>query len=564
MNDTVSEEANVNSVASVVEYHQRTKHHFSGYARGPETIDWDRQPDPFRRFEGADLIQLPLLGIDSSLNPDAAANIGLDQGIQCQLDIPHAPVTLERLALMLEYSLALSAWKQYGGARWSMRINPSSGNLHPTEAYLLLVGIDGLLPGLYHYRADCHSLEQRCHLPALSNDTTQIWVGLSSVSWREAWKYGERAWRYCQLDVGHAQAALSYGAALNGWQLQPHIVDDVTLNRLLGTDRGEEFVANEREEADCLLRVVTSDPDSGVTSEGVVDWLSALADAEWSGKAAVLDHRHFYKWPLIDQVEILGRLPASAVGQFQQTLDTSAVARDRQLWPQPLPGRYGDQLPQVIRQRRSAQAFDGETSIAAEDFFVLLDHLLPRLHSRPWQALPMAGHLHLALFVHRVEGLEPGLYALPRSSAGEEAMRSSLRTEFQWQPVVQAPAHLPLHLLLKAKAERTAGKLSCHQPIAAQSAFSLAMLGEFAPVAEQPWRYRELMREAGALGQQLYLEAEAIGLRGTGIGCFFDDAVHELLGIKDERLQSFYHFTVGGPKQDARIVTLPPYGRRSA
>ncbi|MYM62281.1 nitroreductase [Pseudomaricurvus sp. HS19] len=547
----------------MVEYHQRTKHHFSGYARGPETIDWDRQPDPFRRFEGTELVQLPLVGIDSPLDSGDLPDTGLDQAIETSLDGSPAAVSLVRVALMLEYSLALSAWKQYGGSRWSLRVNPSSGNLHPTEAYLLLTGIEGLQPGLYHYRADCHSLELRCHLPSLADDGPQLLIGLSSVSWRESWKYGERGWRYCQLDVGHAQAALSYGAALNGWRLQPLLVDDGMLNHLLGTDRNEEFIASEREEADCLLRIIPSDVCEG-DALSPASWLSALAKGQWYGKAAVLDHRHFYKWPVIQQAEFLGRLPAVDLEVFRKTAEVSAVARAGAQWPQPISGRYRDKLPQAIRQRRSAQAFDGETSLAAEDFFVLLDHLLPRLHSRPWQALPLAGHLHLALFVHRVDGLAPGLYALPRSAAGESAMRSCLRQEFLWQSVAGAPEHLPLYLLLQAKAERTAGKLSCHQPIAAQSAFSLAMLAEFDHVEVQPWRYREGMREAGALGQQLYLEAEAIGLRGTGIGCFFDDAVHELLGISDERLQSFYHFTVGGPKQDARIVTLPPYGRRSA
>jgi hypothetical protein len=65
--------------------------------------------------------------------------------------------------------------------------------------------------------------------------------------------------------------------------------------------------------------------------------------------------------------------------------------------------------------------------------------------------------------------------------------------------------------------------------------------------------------ECGLLGQVLYLEAEAAGLRGTGIGCFFDDAVHDLLGIRDTTWQSLYHFTVGGPLEDARLRTEPPY-----
>ena len=61
------------------------------------------------------------------------------------------------------------------------------------------------------------------------------------------------------------------------------------------------------------------------------------------------------------------------------------------------------------------------------------------------------------------------------------------------------------------------------------------------------------------IGQVLYLEAEAAGLRGTGIGCFFDDAMHEVLGLKGDEFQDLYHFTVGGPITDTRITTLPAY-----
>ena len=86
------------------------------------------------------------------------------------------------------------------------------------------------------------------------------------------------------------------------------------------------------------------------------------------------------------------------------------------------------------------------------------------------------------------------------------------------------------------------------------------MLAEFdTPVRSEPWRYRQLHWEAGLLGQVLYLEAEAAGLRGTGIGCFFDDVCHELLGLQGTAFQSLYHFTVGFPLVDERIASLPPY-----
>ena len=35
------------------------------------------------------------------------------------------------------------------------------------------------------------------------------------------------------------------------------------------------------------------------------------------------------------------------------------------------------------------------------------------------------------------------------------------------------------------------------------------------------------------IGQVLYLEAEAVGVRTTGIGCFFDDPVHQAMGFGD-------------------------------
>jgi hypothetical protein len=105
-----------------------------------------------------------------------------------------------------------------------------------------------------------------------------------------------------------------------------------------------------------------------------------------------------------------------------------------------------------------------------------------------------------------------------------------------------------------------AAGVSCQQDIAGDSAFSLGMLARFDDVMpEHPWRYRQRFWEAGMLGQVLYLEAEAAGVQGTGIGCYFDDAVHEALGLKGSRFQDLYHFTVGGALADARLHTEPPY-----
>ena len=78
-------------------------------------------------------------------------------------------------------------------------------------------------------------------------------------------------------------------------------------------------------------------------------------------------------------------------------------------------------------------------------------------------------------------------------------------------------------------------------------------------LANGSWAYPRLYWECGQIGQLLYLEAEAAGLSGTGIGCYFDDAVHELLGIADSRLQSLYHFTLGRAVWDLRLSSQPAY-----
>jgi rhodanese-related sulfurtransferase len=143
-------------------------------------------------------------------------------------------------------------------------------------------------------------------------------------------------------------------------------------------------------------------------------------------------------------------------------------------------------------------------------------------------------------------------------------LKQAMRSEFAWKKVLHAPHHLDFYQLLPGDCTKAARTLHCHQAIASDSCFALGMLAEFEPlVRPDPWRYKQLHWEAGLLGHVLYLEAETLGFRGTGIGCYFDDLFHEILGLKDTSFASLYHFTVGQAFVDTRITTLPPYGNRS-
>ncbi|MGQ0651356.1 MAG: nitroreductase family protein [Betaproteobacteria bacterium] len=224
---------------------------------------------------------------------------------------------------------------------------------------------------------------------------------------------------------------------------------------------------------------------------------------------------------------------------------------------------------QIIRQRRSLLACDGKTSLGAERFYRMLGRVMPRAElppaqrPMPWDAIPWEPSIHCGLFVHRVDGIEPGLYALARDAAKVGMLKGAMHGHFSWRAPPGCPPELPLFLLEAGDARALATQVSCRQDIAGDGAFSLGMLAEYRAslVANGPWFYRRLFREAGVLGQVLYLEAEAAGVRSTGIGCFFDDPVHQVFGVRGLELQSLYHFTVGGPVDDPRLTTLPPYGR---
>jgi len=216
---------------------------------------------------------------------------------------------------------------------------------------------------------------------------------------------------------------------------------------------------------------------------------------------------------------------------------------------------------QLIKQRRSCLGLDGHTAIGAETFYGMLDRLLPRPGVPPWDVWPWPPALHCGLFVHRVAGIPAGLYLLERRPAAHARLRAALGPDFRWDRPAGCPAALPLFTLAEGDFRETAAVVSCHQAIAADGAFSLGMLAEFADTIRTlgTWWYRRLFWEAGLLGQVLYLEAEAAGVRGTGIGCYFDDAFHRVLGLDGEGFQSLYHFTVGGPVDDPRLTTMPGY-----
>ena len=533
------------SLQTILAYHQQTKHHFQRYAAGPDGLDWKNQPDPFRTFDGCTKLELPLPGQQSSV---------LYNDLYQPEKISAQALSLTSVAQLLELSFGLSAWKQYEDTRWALRCNPSSGNLHPTESYIITENCEGISDGVHHYVSRDHSLEKRCQFNQEKSllPTSSLLIGLSSIHWREAWKYGERAFRYCQLDVGHAVAAVRYAAATLGWQA--HVLtsaSDTDIAAILGIDREIDFAQAEHEHADVMLLISTRGEQSSDDILSLKEIAETANNGLWYGQANALSAHHIDDWPIIAEAALACTKP--------ETNDPSWQAPE---FPEPLvKSGSGEQTAStIIKQRRSAQEFDGSGSISKQLLYRMLDLTLPRQSIPPWDALSWEPGIHLLIFIHRVEDLEPGLYLFLRNDGIKNKFQASLKPEYEWLKPEGCPEHLALFRLVTGDARNAAKTLSCHQNIAGDGILSFGMLAEYeSNLTKNPWVYRQLFWEAGILGQVLYLEAESAGFRGTGIGCYFDDGVHELLGIKEHTFQSLYHFTIGTALTDNRLQTLPPY-----
>ena len=543
-------------IRTVESYHEASKHHFDRYARSVGYLDWATQPNPFRRFSGTDLTQLPLSEPDRTTSYDDLFRLN---------SVPAEPVSLSSIGAFCKNSLAITAWKSDGANAWALRVNPSSGNLHPTEGYLVIgraPGLDGA-PAVYHYCPKEHGLELRNAFSEeqwrrlmASFPVGSFLIGLSSIHWREAWKYGERAYRYCQHDIGHALAGMRFAAAALGWSLS--VLDgigDAAVARLLGLDRNEDFIETEREEPALLAVVAPSQAwKSGVDRPETLPSraIQSIAESGFLGTAESLSSDHV-RWDIIETVSRAGAKPETKAAAI-------VASRPRNAGP-PIRRQGSPAAADIFRRRRSAVRMDGRTSISRDVFYAMLSRATPARSSLPWDAVAWNAAIHLVLFVHRVDGLPAGLYCLARAPDAVESLRAAMDAPFVWEVPESCPAGLNLFLLEAGDGQRAAAQISCFQDIAGDGAFSLGMLAEWKGrlAREGPWFYRRLFWEAGMIGQVLYLEAEATGVGATGIGCFFDDAVHDLLRIRNREYQSVYHFTVGGPVEDRRLTTLPPY-----
>jgi SagB-type dehydrogenase family enzyme len=331
---------------------------------------------------------------------------------------------------------------------------------------------------------------------------------LTSIVWREAWKYAERAYRYCLQDMGHAWQALALSAQAIGCEhiaVGDFVDDDVARMFYLKSDEWPLLIVSLHGES-----IPVREAHSGETV-----WIG--------GKANQLSKETIVH-PLIDSIHFATKRSSSESSGTSFAASASTGSGEIKL---PSPASSTRSFGEVARMRRSALDFlGGKRSMSLADLSAIL-----AITAQPLSA-DFAGKcfIQLYLYAHRVDGLQPGVYRFwPERAELEQTKSGDQRV--------------------------AAAGLSLGQDLAGNACVTFSMIGDLECAAHDygDRGYRYVHFEAGAIGHRLYLAAEALGLGATGIGAFYDDEVHRHLNLITEQGQVVYHFAIGYPVPDLRI-----------
>ncbi|MGP0073812.1 MAG: SagB/ThcOx family dehydrogenase [Bryobacteraceae bacterium] len=468
-------------------------------------------PDPFRHYEGVPVLDLPA----DPPSPETPA-LEVLQGFSGATTVNDGPAFLSQL---LFYSASISASKLVPstGDRYALRVNPSSGNLHPTEFHFVTRGLKAWPDGLYHYRPSSHMAEQRALGDLemkLAGSSAPITFVLTSIAWREAWKYRDRAYRYCLHDIGHAWQALALAARAIGcdaFAVGQFPDDEVAQLCRLYEDEWPMLIIELRGKSIPLNEPgPVREPDQ--------------REIVWYGGEPNQLSKEKIVYKQIDEIHEATKLRRDAAS-YSSVVEPGPIGVGEAKLPPP--ASFIRPFGEVVRKRRSALDFlGGVRSMSLTQFWALL-----AAANRPLIAdFATARFIQLYLYVHRVSGLQPGVYRLSPEGAGLE------------------------HLKIGDQRVVAAG-LSLGQDLAGNACVAFSMIGDLdratRSYGERGYRYVHF--EAGAIGHRLYLAAEALGLGATGIGAFYDEEVHRYLNLTPEQGRVVYHFAVGYPVPDYRV-----------
>ncbi|QHG15133.1 SagB/ThcOx family dehydrogenase [Nostoc sp. ATCC 53789] len=323
-------------------YHEATKHSYLSVQIDPNYVDASTQPSSFKVYPKF------YRRVKLNLNNPVHSFISLTSAI-----------TLEKV---------------YKDGPYKLRVNPSAGALYPTEVYVQVRGIEGMIDGIYHLEVENNCLTL---IYELIDDGLENYIIpgkcingfiflISCVYYRSSWKYQNRSIRYCFLDSGHHLGAIAASAFLHNRDIQLIFdFDKLALNSDLGFENKEFITA-------CAM--------SGEVQDKKI-------------------RRLRLKVPFVSGTDYFESNQFIEDGYQATTLQNS---RQQQL-EYPQFDFDKEKFSQVVWDRRSIRRFRKEF-ISQEDYLYVVQQLQ--------QSIPTENYEEIEIYsvVHRVEGMTPGLY----------------------------------------------------------------------------------------------------------------------------------------------------------
>jgi SagB-type dehydrogenase family enzyme len=517
------------------EFHEATKHSKVSVEASGHYLDWGNKPRPFKLYTGVPLQDLPTEFLRPTLNALASISRGVPK------ERASTGMGIDTLAELLFFSAGITRLvKVPGRGTFYMRAAPATGALYPIELYVICRDLEGLESGVYHFCPGDFSLSQLRSgdwTPALSSyagsrtdiSAAPVSIVLTSIAWRNSWKYQARSYRHWFWDGGVIAANLL--ATANSAGLRSSAVlgfEDEAVNRLLGLRARQEAAI-----AICPVGVSADASTRSVSGRSPDKELPPLIDPSFIQLSqSEAEYPQVWEAHEASYLRDFSEVRAWTGPGDEKPSNPAAPSSDRSYPLDPSRPRpdEGPDLAQVILRRGSTRRFSPEPVT-----FEQLSNVL--YHSTRGVQLDLPGQttlLDVYLISNAVKDLPNGSYRFDRVSGSLEQLRVG---EFR----------------------EIGGYLCLEQQLFTGASFVVFLMTELAKVLRLlgDRGYRAAQFEAGVVVGRMYLASYAQGMGASGT-TFYDDAVTEFFSPRAAETTPMMALGIGIPGYKARSGKILP------
>ncbi len=508
------------AVQAVLDYHRATNHSVESVQSNNLALDFSNLPRTYKLYRKLETVSLPEEPVASTL--PALSALSTTAG-STEESVPD----LATLGVLLKLSAGITKWLTVPNGKMAFRAASCTGAMYHIELYVVCGELEGLASGVYQYGVHDNALRRvrsgdfrGALADATGNNRSvanaPVTIVYTSVFWRNAWKYQDRAYRHAYWDGGTILANTLSLASSHGLpaSVVTGFVDDA-VNRLVDVDGTKEAA---------LFMVSIGYTSSEQTTGEPAPERARLETLPYSPQEV--------NYPLIRSTHDATSLgDADVVRSWRSSAMSTSTPAPASPLTSLAPAMSADQPPasvdEVIQQRGSTRRFQ-ETPITYADFSTMLSAATTGV-TGDYVSESGAYLNDIYLIVNAVEGLASGTYMYHRNTQ-------------------------ELELLNEGQFREEAGHLGLNQPLAHDSAVNVYFMVDLDKVTSAlgPRGYRAAQLDASTTAGRLYLSAYALGLGASGL-TFFDDEVTEFFEPHSKGKSVMFLVLLGAPAYRKKV-----------